>query len=130
MISQDAVHLSQPYRRLAYALLAAGLVALIVAVYAREDVGWWPVVAFGLGPDLALFLGAGKGLERGQLHPRAVPLYNAVHRFWGPLVLAAFALVASLPAAWLVAALTWATHIAIDRAVGYGLRAPDGFQRV
>jgi hypothetical protein len=129
MISQDAVHLSQPYRRLAYALLAAGLVALIVAVYAREDVGWWPVVAFGLGPDLALFLGAGKGLERGQLHPRAVPLYNAVHRFWGPFALAVVALAADLPAAWLVGALAWATHVAVDRAVGYGLRTRDGFQR-
>jgi Domain of unknown function (DUF4260) len=116
-------------RRLAYAGLAAGLVAAIVFVYAREDVGWWPVVAFGLGPDVALLLGAGRGLERGQLHPRAVPLYNAVHRFWGPLALGIAALAASLPAAWLVGALAWATHVAVDRAVGYGLRTRDGFQR-
>jgi Domain of unknown function (DUF4260) len=105
------------------------LVALIVVVYALETVGWWPVVAFGLGPDLPLLLGAGKGLERGQLHPRAVPLYNLVHRFWGPLALGAVALALSLPAAWLVGALAWATHVAVDRAVGYGLRAPDGFLR-
>jgi hypothetical protein len=125
-----ALHVSRSRRRLGYAILAMALVSLIVLVYSRETVGWWPVVVFALAPDLPLFLGVGRGLERGRLHPRAVPLYNAVHRFWGPLVLAAFALVASLPAAWLVAALTWATHIAIDRAVGYGLRAPDGFQRV
>ena len=31
--------------------------------------------------------------------------------------------------AWLVGALAWALHVAIDRAVGYGLRTPDGFQR-
>jgi hypothetical protein len=124
-----ATHLSPAHRRLAYAGLAAALVAVIVLVYARESVGWWPVVAFGLGPDLPLLLGAGRGLERGQLHPRAVSLYNAVHRFWGPLALGAITLAASLPAAWLVAALAWATHIAVDRAGGYSLRTRDGFQR-
>ena len=124
-----AIHLSRPMRRVGYAVLAAALIALIVLVYARETVGWWPVVAFGLGPDLPLLLGAGRGLERGQLHPRAVPLYNLVHRFWGPVALGVIALAASLPAAWLVGALAWATHIAVDRAVGYSLRTRDGFQR-
>jgi Domain of unknown function (DUF4260) len=125
----EALHLSRPARRAGYAALAAALVGLIVLVYARETVGWWPVVVFGLAPDLPLFLGAGRGLEKGQLHPRAVPLYNLVHRFWGPAALGALALVASLPAAWLVGALAWATHVAVDRAVGYGLRTRDGHQR-
>jgi hypothetical protein len=124
-----ALHVSRSQRRLGYAILAAALVALILLVYARETVGWWPVVVFALAPDIPLFLGVGRGLERGRLHPRAVPLYNAVHRFWGPLALGAAAVAASLPSAWLVAALAWAIHIAIDRAVGYGLRASDGFQR-
>ena len=124
-----AIHLSRPHRRLAYAGLAAALVAVIVVVYARDTVGWWPIVAFGLGPDLALLLGAGSGLESGQLHPRAVPFYNFAHRFWGPVVLGTVALAASLPSAWLVGGLAWATHIAVDRAVGYGLRTRDGFQR-
>ncbi len=105
------------------------LVALIVVVYARETVGWWPVVAFGLGPDLPLLLGAGKGLERGQLHPRAVPFYNLTHRFWGPLALGVAALAAGPAPAWLVGALAWATHVAVDRALGYGLRTREGFQR-
>jgi hypothetical protein len=124
-----ALSLSRSHRRLGYAVLAAGLVALIVLVYARETVGWWPVVAFGLGPDLPLLFGMGRGLERGRLHPRAVPLYNLVHRFWGPLALGTLALAAGLPAAWLVGALAWATHVAVDRAVGYGLRTRDGFIR-
>ncbi|HSK16356.1 MAG TPA: DUF4260 family protein [Gaiellaceae bacterium] len=115
--------------RAGYALLAAALVALIVVQYVRQDVGWWPTVAFGLGPDVALLLGAGSGLERGQLHPRAVALYNLLHRFWGPAALAAVALAASLSPAWLVGALAWGTHVAVDRAVGYGLRTPEGFQR-
>jgi hypothetical protein len=124
-----AFPLSSSHRRVGYAALAVVLVGLIVLVYARETVGWWPVVAFGLGPDLALLLGAGRGLEHGQLHPRAVPLYNLLHRFWGPLALGVVALAASLPAAWLVGALAWGTHIAVDRAVGYGLRSRDGFVR-
>ena len=123
------IHLARPWRRLGYAVLASALIGLIVLVYARETVGWWPVVAFGIGPDLPLLLGVGRGLERGQLHPRAVPLYNLVHRFWGPVALAAIALAAGLPAAWLVGALAWATHVAVDRAAGYTLRTRDGFQR-
>jgi len=36
---------------------------------------------------------------------------------------------AVLPAGYLVGALAWALHIAVDRVAGYGLRTPDGFQR-
>jgi hypothetical protein len=86
-------------------------------------------VAFGLGPDVALIFGASPGLEKGQLHPRAVPLYNLLHRFWGPVVLGAVAATGLIPSAFLVGALAWAFHIALDRSVGYELRAPDGFQR-
>src|SRR5262245_6603448 len=124
-----AIHLSRPHRRLAYAARAARLVAVLGVVHARDTLGWWPIVAFGLGPDLALLLGAGSGLDRGQIHPRAVPFYNLAHRFWGPVVLGTVAFAASLPPAWLVGALAWATHIAVDRTVGYGLRTRDGFQR-
>ncbi len=124
-----ATHLPHQYRRVAFAALAAALVALIVVVYAREDVGWWPLLAFGLGPDLPLLFGMGAGLERGQLHRRAVPFYNLTHRLAGPVALGVVALAAGLPAAWLVGALAWATHIAVDRTLGYGLRTRDGFQR-
>jgi hypothetical protein len=110
-----------------YALLAVILVAAAVTVAAAAG-GWWLVAAFAIGPDLALLAGAGRGLDRGQLHPRAVPLYNALHRFWGPAALAVLA-VAWLGAPWLAGALAWAAHVSIDRAVGYGLRTPDGFQR-
>ena len=117
------------YRRLAYGLLAVALLGLIVLEYTRHTVGWWPPVAFGAGPDLALLLGASSGLARRQLHPRAVPLYNLLHRFWAPLALGVVAVAAGLSPVWTVGALAWAVHVAIDRAVGYGLRTPDGFQR-
>ena len=123
---QIAAH---PHRRSLYGLLSLGLLAAIVVALATVDGGWWQLAAFGLGPDLALLAGAGRGLERGQLHPRAVPLYNALHRFPGPVALGALAALGVLPDGYLVGALAWALHIAVDRTVGYGLRTRDGFQR-
>ncbi len=122
-------HPIRRWRRPAYAVLAVSLLAAIVAAVAKGQAEWWMAVAFGLGPDIALLLGAGPGLEKGQLHPRAVPLYNALHRFWGPVALAAVAAAGLVSPAFLVGALAWAFHIALDRSVGYELRAPDGFQR-
>ena len=82
---------------------------------------------FAIGPDLALLFGISSTLEQGQLHPRAVRLYNALHSYWGPGLLAAAVIV--LPAGYLIGALAWAFHISLDRAVGYGMRTRDGFQR-
>jgi len=87
------------------------------------------LAAFLIGPDLALSFGVGRGLAKGQLHPRAVPLYNALHRLWGPAALVAFTALAGLSRGYLVGAAAWALHIALDRTVGYGLRTRDGFQR-
>jgi hypothetical protein len=117
------------WRRPAYAALAAALLAAAVYVLVDQGTGWWQFFAFGAAPDLALFLGIGTGLEKGQLHPRAVPLYNALHRFAGPVALAVVVVAASLPTGYLVGAIAWGLHIAVDRVAGYGLRTPDGFQR-
>ena len=115
--------------RVAYATaLAALLTATVLEVARHGHLG--AALAGGLGPDLALLLGAGAGLAPGQLHPRAVPAYNAVHRIWGPLALSAAAVLAGLGAGWLVAGLAWGVHVTLDRTVGYGLRTPEGFQRV
>ena len=116
-------------RRLAYALLSLVLLVAIVVTLAVEGTGWWQLAAFGAGPDLALLFGARRGLARGQLHPRAVSTYNLLHRFWGPLALGALAALGVVGVGYLVGALAWALHVSIDRAVGYGLRTPDGFQR-
>ena len=117
--------LAFPPRRLAYATLAVLL--LSVTAYLAVTHGlWWPAVIGLVGPDIALAFGGGSGLARGQLHTRAVGLYNALHRFWGPLALIAAGV---LGLGWFVAGVAWATHVAIDRAVGYGLRDAAGFQR-
>ena len=114
--------------RTAYAALCAGLVVVIVLELSRRGTGYWQIPAFAIAPDIALVFGAGPGLAKGQLHPRAVGLYNALHRLWGPLVLATLAIASLVPGGYLIGALTWAFHIALDRAIGYGLRSRDGFQ--
>ena len=57
-----------------------------------------------------------------------MPAYNALHRISGPIALGLLAAVGILPPAFLVGALVWGFHIFLDRAIGYGLRTPDGFQ--
>lgn len=124
-----AIAPSSPVRRLAYAALAALLLAAIVLETVKHGTGYWQLAAFGFGPDVALFYGAGSGLVKGQLHPRAVGLYNLLHRFWGPVALLLLGGVGLLPLGFFIGALTWAFHIALDRTLGYGLRTHDGFQR-
>jgi Domain of unknown function (DUF4260) len=119
--------ISNSTRRAGYGLLTVLFLGAAAYELATNGAGWWQFFAFGAGPDIALFLGMGKNLEKGQLHPRAVPVYNALHRYWGPAALALLSIV--LPAGYLVGALAWATHISLDRCVGYRLRNPDGFQR-
>jgi hypothetical protein len=115
--------------RVLYAGLAVALLASILVLLIGMDADWWPAVAFALVPDVGVLYGIAPGLARGQLHPRAVPLHNALHRFWGPLGLIIVTVAAGLPRAWLTAALAWAFHVALDRAIGLRLRSPDGFQR-
>jgi hypothetical protein len=115
--------------RLAYVTLAALLLTATLLEAFGHGTGYWQIAVFGFAPDLALFYGASNGLAKGQLHPRAVSAYNFMHRFWGPLAMlvpAAFGLVGL---GFLIGALAWAFHIALDRAIGYGLRTRDGFQR-
>jgi Domain of unknown function (DUF4260) len=119
---------SPAFRRGGYLLMTVALFALIAYQLAEHGTGWWQFFAFGAGPDLALLLGIAPGLAPGQLHPRAVPLYNALHRFWGPAALLIAATAGPLGAGFIVGALAWGAHIALDRTVGYGLRTPDGFQ--
>jgi hypothetical protein len=114
-------------KRGAYATSTALLVAGAIALILREGTGVWQLFACAAAPDLALLVGIAPGLEKGRLHPRAVPLYNAAHSLVGPALLAAATVV--LGPAWLVGALGWALHITLDRSVGYGKRTPDGFQR-
>jgi hypothetical protein len=127
----DSLSTGLDLRRVAYAVGAAVLLASAIVVFVSVDAGWWVFPAFALGPDLAFLAGIGQmgSLERGQMPARAVPVYNALHRIWGPLVLGLLAAAGAVPPVLLVGALVWGFHVFFDRAVGYGLRTSDGFQR-
>ena len=73
--------------QMAYGVVAAALIATTLTLLIGSDAEWWPAVAFALAPDVAVLYGIAPGLAHGQLHPRAVRLHNALHRFWGPLAL-------------------------------------------
>lgn len=120
-------------RRAGWALLgvcAATLAGLEVAGHGTATLV--AVIALFVAPDLSFLAGAGgtEGAAHGQLPLRAVPLYNAMHRVWLPLVALVGCAVGPLEWAPIFAgALAWLTHIAIDRAAGYGLRDRSGLQR-
>lgn len=116
------IHTTPRTRTALHAVWAVSLLAFLLFETIEHGL-WLPAVAGMLAPDVAL-LG---GMSRGRLNPRAVPLYNLLHRYWGPL--AVMAVAAFFSAAWFVLGLAWATHVAVDRALGYGLRGRDGYQR-
>ncbi|WP_225821005.1 DUF4260 family protein [Streptomyces naphthomycinicus] len=96
----------------------------------------WPAVTLALVflvlPDLAFLVALDEAprTAKGQLPPRAVPYYNALHRALVPLALAVAYTV--LPVDWppaFAALCGWLAHISYDRAFGYGPRTKEGFQR-
>src|SRR5437867_4235827 len=80
-------------KRLAYALLGFAAAGLGIWVVVTQHVSWWQFAVFAIAPDVTLLFGFHRGLQRGQLDPRVLPFYNAVHRFWAPAVLVVIALV-------------------------------------
>jgi hypothetical protein len=123
--AMDAVRMP----RVVSAGIAAGLFAATVAVGMREDASGWLALGFAVMPDLSMLAGIGQPIEKGRMAPRAVPFYNALHSLLGPVALLAAVLAFGWSASWIGAALAWATHIMVDRAVGYGMRTPEGHQR-
>jgi hypothetical protein len=115
-------------KRLAYAVLGFVATGLAIGVVVTQHATWWQLVVFAIAPDLSLLLGTSSGLQGGQLHPRAVPIYNAVHRYWAPGVLVVITFLLHKPE-WLAAGLAWTAHISFDRSLGFGLRTREGFQR-
>jgi hypothetical protein len=100
-------------------LRAEGLAALAVALllYMRGDYSWRLFALLFLAPDLSL-----AGYLAG---PRVgAAIYNALHSYVGPLVLAVVLLATGRSAA---VPLIWAAHIGFDRLLGYGLKYPSGF---
>lgn len=102
----------------------------IAAGFVMIGYDWWWLAALFLVPDLSA-LGYAWGPRVGAA------FYNAGHSYAGPLVLLAVHAVAhgasersvAEPSAWIFAAAIWAFHVAVDRALGYGLKHVTGFKQ-
>ncbi len=116
-------------RRVGWLVAGLGLISFAIFEVVKHDLGPAPILIFALLPDLTFVAGAGQAHAPRQLPSRAVPFYNLAHQPLGPLVLIAVASIVPLSLFWFVAGLTWLAHIAIDRALGYGQRTPEGWQR-
>lgn len=97
----------------------AAVAGFLLVLYGRSGESWWLFAALILVPDLS-FAGYLAGPKSGAI------VYNAAHSWIGVVLLAALGWVAGWPLA-LSVALIWAAHIAIDRALGYGLKHQTGF---
>jgi uncharacterized protein DUF4260 len=91
-----------------------------VTLYFHEGYEWWLLLLLALAPDLAM-LGYVAGPRTGAF------AYDVVHTYVGPVLLGAAGVIWSSDTA-LALALIWLTHIGVDRAVGYGLKYPSGFE--
>lgn len=119
--------------RICWALAAVLLFAFVVFEGVKYGaVAVTVVVVSGLLPDVSLI---GAFRERGLLRPERVRFYNLMHRPWIAVVLMTVGATVPLPPLGLglrggleifLAGLAWLTHIAVDRAAGFGLREPDG----
>jgi len=123
--------MSRPSIRARYLWLVPGLA---IALYASgqagfHGVGLVPLLVFGIVPHLPVLVGYIQPHARGQLAPRAVPLFNAMHHPIPPLAVLGLAAAGVLSPFWLVGALAWFSHIVVDWALGDGLRTADGYRK-
>lgn len=102
--------------RMEWAAAALG----IILIYPVTGQGWWLFAALALAPDLFM-LGYLAGPRIGAI------AYNLVHVTIVPLALGVAGFWAASPILTAIA-LIWLFHIAVDRALGYGLKLPTGFQ--
>jgi hypothetical protein len=105
---------------LAIRLEWAAVAVTAVAFYSMTAVSWRLFALLILAPDLSM-LGYLAGPRFGAI------AYNALHILVVPLLLALAGGVFDNATATAIA-LIWIAHIAVDRALGYGLKLPSGFQ--
>ena len=113
------LHLMRPVD-LAIRLEWVAVAVVGIVLYALSGTSWWLFALLILAPDLSM-LGYLAGPRVGAV------AYNALHILIVPLLLAlaGYVLVNSMATA---IGLIWIIHIAVDRALGYGLKLSTGFQ--
>lgn len=111
-----------PPQSVTLTLRVEGLAVLAAAVTAYWFIGgnWWLFGALLLAPDLA-FIAYSAGGKTGAR------IYNLAHTYAVPVLLGIIGWLTAAPLAQEVA-LIWIAHIAMDRALGFGLKYP-GFDR-
>lgn len=92
-----------------------------IALYVDGDYALWPLFAFFLAPDFS-FGGYIFGPRVGAV------IYNVVHTYVLPVVLATGCLLRGDGGLPVQIALIWAAHIGGDRFLGYGLKYPTEFK--
>lgn len=102
--------------RLEWAVVAV----VAIVFYASSGISWWLFAVLILAPDLSM-LGYLGGPRLGAI------AYNALHMLIAPVLLLLAGHLSGNAAA-IAVALIWIAHIAIDRALGYGLKLSTGFQ--
>ena len=85
-----------------------------VMLYRREQESWLKFALLFLAPDISI----AAYLARKRI---GAAVYNLVHSYTLPLLLAATGVALPL-------ALIWIAHIGFDRLLGFGLKFPDAFQ--
>ncbi|MFJ7047684.1 hypothetical protein ACIQVC_30395 [Streptomyces sp. NPDC101112] len=120
--------------RVAWGVLAAFL--LLWDVFEVVKHMGWVIPGAALGsvlPFLARLTGLGRTPEPGRLAPRAVPLHNLLNLALIPFgIMVLFTFLGDAPediAAPFTFGMSWLTSIAFARALGFGLRTPEGWQR-
>ena len=91
-----------------------------VALYFHLGYPWWLLLLLALAPDLSM-VGYAAGPAVGAL------AYDIAHTYALPVALALVGVLADADPAVQIG-LVWAAHIGVDRAIGYGLKYPTGFQ--
>ncbi len=107
-----------PPKAIAIQLRLEGLFALaaLVTIYWFIGGNWWLFAALLLAPDLAFF-GYAAGEKTGA------KIYNFVHTYTHPMIVGAIGWFGGIPLLVEIGVI-WAAHIAMDRALGYGLKYP------
>jgi hypothetical protein len=98
-----------------------GLCVLAAAstAYAEFGFSWATFALYFLLPDLALFAYFA-GAKAGAV------CYNTTHSYVGAMICLTLGFIAGFPG-FQCAGLIWCAHIGFDRALGYGLKYPEGF---
>ncbi len=98
-----------------------GFCVLVAACLAYSNIGlvWSTFTLYFLVPDIAL-LGYFGGSKVGTIS------YNTTHSYIGAIACLVIGFMVPAPT-FQCAGLIWSAHIGFDRALGYGLKYPEGF---